>query len=276
MGSCRYCGRPAGLLSSAHKECQKAHNRACQSVTGLLDNSLSSDTPLLGARRSVQEMATIGRIAPADLRKLVLDSMVRWIDGALGDHVLSIDEEKRLTEFTEAFDINLPDLDEAGCKLKLVKGQILTDLSEGKVPQRVNISGGLPISLSKNESIIFVFQDAEFQRLRTRTQYVGSSNGMSVRIMKGVYLRSSDYRGERIQSSEVQSVGTGLLAVTNKNLFFYGPEIVKTPLKKIVGVQPYSDGIGVFTEGQNAKPQIFKLADPFFAANLISLANSLH
>jgi hypothetical protein len=170
----------------------------------------------------------------------------------------------------------LPDLDEAGCKLKLVKGQILRDLSEGKVPQRVNISGGLPINLSKNESIIFVFQGAEFQRLRTRTQYVGASNGMSVRIMKGVYLRSSDYRGERIQNSELQSVGTGLLAITNKNLFFYGPEIVKTPLRKIVGVQPYSDGIGVFTEGQNAKPQIFKLADPFFAANLISLANSLH
>ena len=133
MGSCRYCGRPAGLFSSVHKECQEAHDRACQSVTTLLDNSLSSDTPLLGVKRSVQEMATIGRIAPADLRKLVLDAMARCIDAALGDHVLSIDEEKRLNEFNEAFDINLPDIDEAGCRMKLVKGLILRDLSEGKV-----------------------------------------------------------------------------------------------------------------------------------------------
>jgi len=99
---------------------------------------------------------------------------------------------------------------------------------------------------------------------------------MSVRVMKGVYLRSSGYRGERIQTSELQSAGDGLLVVTNRNLFFYGSEIAKTPLKKIVGVQPYTDGIGVFRDGQNAKPQFFKLDDPFFAANMISLANSLN
>jgi hypothetical protein len=90
-------------------------------------------------------------------------------------------------------------------------------------------------------------------------------------MMKGVYLRSSEYRGERINTSELRSVGTGLLVVTNKNLFFYGPEVVKTPLKKIVGVQPYADGICVSTDGRNAKP----LDDPFFAVNLISLASSL-
>jgi len=214
-------------------------------------------------------------IAPADLRKLVLDSMNRWIDGALGDHVLSHEEEKRLNEFTEAFDIHHPELDEAGCKLKLVKGQILRDLSEGKVPQRLNISGSLPIILSKNESIIFGFQNTEFQIAHPDSvcwvikRDVSSDN-------ERVYLRSGEYRGERINTSELQSVGTGLLVVTNKNLFFYGPEIVKTPLKKIVGVQPYADGICVSTEGRSAKPQYFMLDDPFFAVNLISLASSLH
>ena len=49
--------------------------------------------------------------------------------------------------------------------------------------------------------------------------------------MKGVYLRSSAYTGERIQTSEMQSAGPGYLIVTTKNLFFYGSEIVKIPLK---------------------------------------------
>jgi hypothetical protein len=102
------------------------------------------------------------------------------------------------------------------------------------------------------------------------------STGTSVRLMKGVYLRSSGYKGERIRTDELQSVGTGYLVVTNKNLFFYGPEIVKAPLKKIAGVQPYTDGIGIFKDGQNAKPIYFMLDDPFYAANLISLANSLN
>jgi hypothetical protein len=214
-------------------------------------------------------------VLPLPRSQRLANALGGW-NAALGDHVLSIDEEKRLNEFNEAFDINLPDIDAAGCRMKLVKGLIIRDLSEGKVPQRLNISGALPLILSKDESIIFAFQDAEFQRVHTRTKYVGSSNGMSVRMMKGVYLRSSEYQGERFRTSENHSVGTGLLAVSNKNLFFYGPEVVKTPLKKIVSVQPYADGIGVFTSaGQNAKPQIFLLADPFFAANLILLASSL-
>jgi hypothetical protein len=225
----------------------------------------------------VQEMATLGRVAPAELHKLVLSSMVRWIDGALSDHLLSHEEEKHLDEFVEAFDVQVADLDEVGCKIKLVKAQILRDLSEGVIPKRISISGsGSLISLQKGESIIFAFQNAEYYKMQTRSQYVGSSIGMSARIVKGLYLKSSAFQGERIQTSELQSGGTGNLVVTNKNLFFYGSEIVKTPLKKIAGVQPYSDGIGVFRDGQNAKPQYFKLDDPFYAANLISLANSLN
>ena len=94
--------------------------------------------------------------------------------------------------------------------------------------------------------------------------------------MRGVYLRSSGYRGERVQTNELQSIGKGYLIVTTKHVFFYGSEIVRVPLKKIVGVQPYTDGIGIFREGQNAKPMFFNIDDPFFAANLITLANSVH
>ena len=133
----------------------------------------------------------------------------------------------------------------------------------------------LTISFGKDESIIWIFLKCEYYKLHTRTRYVGSSYGTSVRVMKGVYLRSSNYEGERFQTSEMQSAGPVWLIVTTKNLFVYGPEIVKVPLKKIVGVQPYTDGIGVFREGQNAKPMHFKLDDPFYAANLISFANSL-
>jgi hypothetical protein len=159
--------------------------------------------------------------------------------------------------------------------MKLVKAAILRDLSEGRVPTRMKIEGSLPINLAKGESLIFAFQNAEYFKTHTRYHYVGGSSGTSFRLVKGVYLRSSSYKGERIRTDELQSGGTGYLIVTTKNLVFYGAEIVKAPLKKIIGVKPYTDGIEVFREGQNAKPMHFKIDDPFFAANLISLSNSL-
>lgn len=275
MGACKFCGEPAGLLSSAHKECREAHQRACGSVTALLDSGLNADVPATGLSRSVQEVSASGRLAATELRKLVLSSMVRWIDNALSDHVLSHDEEKRLTDFTEAFNIENEDIDEVGYKLKLVKALTLRDLSEGQIPKRFKIEGPLPINLTRDESIIFVFQNAEYQKMNTRYHYAGRSSGTSVRLMKGVYLKSSGYKGERLKTDELQSVGKGHLIVTNKNVFFYGPEIVKMPLKKIAGVQPFTDGIAVFKDRENAKPAYFMLDDPLYAVNLISLASSL-
>ena len=159
--------------------------------------------------------------------------MVRWMDDALSDHVLSHHEENRLNEVNEAFDIQESDLDELDYKKKLVKALILRDLSEGKIPNRTDLSvGTIPISLEKGETMIWAFMPTEYHKLHTRSQYVGGSTGMSVRLMKGMYLRSSAYKGERIQTSEMQSAGQGILVVTNKNLFFYGSsEIVKVPLK---------------------------------------------
>ena len=48
---------------------------------------LGSSVPGSGLKRSVQEVAASGRVPPAELRKLVLSSMVRWMDDALSDHV---------------------------------------------------------------------------------------------------------------------------------------------------------------------------------------------
>ena len=275
MGTCQYCGESAGLLSFAHKQCREAHKKAAKSVNTLLESGLKSDVSSIALKRSTEEVAASGRVPANELRKIVLSSMVRWMDEALSDHVLSHEEERRLSDFTEAFDIQVADLDELGYRTKLIKGQILRDLSEGKVPNRISMSGSLPISRAKNESIIFIFQNAEYHKIHTRSQFVGGSSGMSVRVVKGVYLRSSAFKGERIQTSELQSAGTGLLVMTSKNLFFYGSEIIKVPLRKIAGVQPYTDAVGIFKDGQNSKPIFFKLDDPFYAANLISLANSL-
>ena len=234
MGSCKFCGESAGLLSTEHKQCRADRDKAGNSIIALLDSGFSSDVASSSIRQGVQEVAVTGRVDAEELKKLVLSSMVRWIDNALGDHVLSHEEEKRLTDLIKAFSLQVADLTEVGYTKKIVKGLILRDLSENQIRNRTDLSAGtIPISLGKGETIIFAFTDAEYHKVHTRTQYVGGSIGMSVRLMKGVYLRASGHKGEPIQTSDLQSAGQGI-------------------------------------------PMYFMLDDPVFAANLISMANSLN
>jgi hypothetical protein len=60
------------------------------------------------------------------------------------------------------------------------------------------------------------------------------------------------------------------------NVYFSAPlKAVKIPFKKIVSVHAYSDGVQIMRDGANATPQIFKLADPLFAADMITRLNQV-
>jgi hypothetical protein len=50
---------------------------------------------------------------------------------------------------------------------------------------------------------------------------------------------------------------------------------VKIPVKKILSVLSYSDGLQIMRDGERATPQIFKLDDPTFAADAIARLNQL-
>ena len=149
---------------------------------------------------------------------------------------------------------------------------ILRDLTEGKIPeQRIKIDGQLPFLFQKSESLIWVFTNVEFYEQRTRTEYRGGSQGVSVRVAKGVYYRTSSFKGRPVQISEMKYIGTGILALTTKHIYFGSPEKkIKIPINKLVSIEPYEDGIGLQKDGVTAKPQIFKNIDGWFAHNAIS------
>ena len=63
--------------------------------------------------------------------------------------------------------------------------------------------------------------------------------------------------------------GSGIMAFTNKHLYFESPsKTFRTAAKKIVSITPYDDGIGVQKDGVTAKPQIFETGDGWFTYNL--------
>ena len=88
--------------------------------------------------------------------------------------------------------------------------------------------------------------------------------------MKGVYYRVGQFKGNPVQSTQIVSVAQGILAVTNKHLYFSGQtKSLKIRYDKIIAFQPYSDAIGISRDGV-VKPDIFATDDNWFAYNLIT------
>ena len=105
-------------------------------------------------------------------------------------------------------------------------------------------------------------------------EFVGRHGGFSFKIIKGVYYRTGQSKGHPIEHSYMDMVGIGQLIITNQNIFFYSQtKSVKIPLKKIIGIVPYSDGVEIQKDGTNSRRMVFQGFDCWFIMNLISQIN---
>jgi hypothetical protein len=195
------------------------------------------------------------------------------ISAAFANQILTEEEDQRITGLCKIFGITANDLGDLGARF--AKSQILKRLDEGKFPENVRVND-VPIVFEHNETVVWLFNDVNYYTLRKRTQYVGASHGVSIRVMKGVYYRVGGFKGEPIQTQYLADEGRGFLVLTSRNIYFWSPQkVLKLPLKKIISMQPYTDGIHIVRDAANAVPQTFKLDDPLFACDAIARLNQL-
>ena len=271
MGNCIYCGKPVGFLRKSHKECKLRYEKGKNEIISLVGKVGSAGGDLKQLEASLKQVASRANIDPSAMRSLVVIGWERAVDAAFDDGILTEDEENALSELKEYFSLSQQELDRNGAFTKIVKGAILRDILDGKIPERVRIDGNLPFNLQKTEKIVWVFQGVDYYEQKTRTRYVGGSQGVSIRIAKGVYYRTGGFKGERVQTSETIHADTGLLGVTNKHIYFAGTsKRFRINYNKIVAFEPYSDGIGIQRDAQTAKPQTFVTGDGWFTYNLIT------
>lgn len=94
---------------------------------------------------------------------------------------------------------------------------------------------------------------------------------MSIRVAKGLYYRVGAFKAQAVDRTERVHVDTGLVAVTDKHIYFGGPlKSLRLAYAKIVSFQPFSDGIGVIRDASNAKSQLFITGDGWFTYNLVT------
>jgi hypothetical protein len=221
-------------------------------------------------QKLVNSDASHNFIEPSERDDLARHGLINMIRAALADGTLSEAYDHRIDELQRAFGITIEQL--GGDGTALAKARILCAIDAGAPNKvRITVDGTFAPRLESDEPALWSFPGAVYLTLRSRTHFVGGSSGVSIRIMRGVYYHASGFRGAPVKNDYLSTEDTGALTVAARNIYFVGShKALKIPLKKIVSAQLYRDAIEILQSGASAKPAIFKIDDPHFAANLIA------
>jgi hypothetical protein len=277
LGDCIYCGKPAGFWRTKHDECEQQHilrqvvteqgeKRIVAEVLRAIKGSESFDE----LEKSISEIEKSCSVPNSGRKLLLIKGWETSVNQFLEDSILDEKEEQRLVEFKERFALSQSDLNRNGALTKTAKAAVLRDVLNGIIPKRVSVNENLPMNFQKGEQIVWAFPGADYLEDKARQQYVGGSQGVSIRVMKGVYYRVGAFKGQPVERTERVHVDTGWVVITNKHIYFAGPaKSLRIPYSKVVSFLPFNDGIGIIRDAANAKPQIFVTGDGWFSYNLV-------
>lgn len=190
------------------------------------------------------------------------------VSSIIPDGIVTEEQANYLSNYLDTFGLQK----ESPAYRLLVMSCVLRDLTSGILPTQYGVDDHtkLQVNLSKNESIVWGFQNVPLYEEKTLRRYEGGSVGVSVRVAKGVYVHSSGFRGHPVDHETTVRIDTGYMAFTNKNIHFVGEhKAVKIPYSHVAGYAYYSNGIKVMKNGVSAKPFLFITGYGWFVSNLV-------
>lgn len=277
MGNCNFCNKPAGFFRKQHKECLEKFNKGKIVIIELSRSAVINSHNSQNVLDEISSVASKCFIPSQLVSQLIISGWEQAVESAFEDGVLTQNEEDDLFNFANSFSLEQKSLDKNGYYSKIIKGAILRDIMEGTIPERVKISGSLPFNFQKDEKLVWVFQNVDYYEKKTRKQYVGGYQGVSVKIAKGIYYRTGSFKGHPVETTETQKIDNGIFAVTDKHIYFSGSsKNFKINFNKIVTFKPYSDGLEIQKDTSTAKPQSFLTGDGWFTYNLVMNLSNIH
>lgn len=229
-------------------------------------------------KREIAILYRSHRVRKSEIRELIVSGWVMTVYSIIDVEPLTEAHEERLLAIVDEFDLKQNELDSDGAWSKLVKSGVLRDIAQGIASCRIRIGGELPFNLQAGEHLIWVFKDVEMyeERIVTSSSRLGF-DGLSVSFGMGVYFKAGSFEKPIAVNKERALRAEGLMAVTNRHLYFDGGEscLFRTRLDDIFSVQAYRDGIEIRTDERGDLSQAFRTGDGWFAYNIVKNANKV-
>ncbi|GIV14111.1 MAG: hypothetical protein KatS3mg021_2393 [Fimbriimonadales bacterium] len=201
--------------------------------------------------------AELARKQREALVSTLLPRIEQLLDAYASDGLLTFEEEAQILAIVQHHNLTPQEL--SPILPKWNKLRLLRDILLGFLPQQ---NENVPIFL-KSEEVCHWVTPSRLYEERTKRVYYGAGPGISVRIAKGVRVYLSGGYRTSIPVYEMAELDSGILVITSKRLVFLGSRrTLEKPLKNIVSIQPYSDGIQVhFSNRQKAAGFVVNDAD---------------
>lgn len=279
--NCAYCGEDAGRLKNKHKHCQTLHDRGARRMIALAADAALSGKGAENLRAELRAVAADSYQSPSAVSAALAKGYINAAQVALGDHLLTSDEERTLHDFMLKADLIPQEVSDIkggdDIMRKLNYSAALRDIKNGKVPdpspEWAHIN--LPFNFMKSESPIWAFEGVEYLEDKTIRERVGGSGFGAVRVARGVYVGGSRYRSRTEEREATVRADRGTVAITNKHIYFSGArKKFRIRHDKIVAYDAYSDGLSITRDALNAKRQIFVVPerDAWLLCNMASMA----
>lgn len=243
----------------------------CSALTQLAREHGRLGSSLDGVAARTAELARQHELSPEEARRAAATGWGLSLDDALADSLLSEDEERHLLTLADAMGITTEDLVQSGGYNRAARAKVLRQVIAGTPEPMGGDYSRIPFNLQKNEMLVWLEPDTTYHEMRTKREWVGGSQGVSLRIMRGVYYRAGAFKAQPINTTYAANLGTGLLGFTTKHLYFAGEgKTFRVAYSKIISFEPYTDGFGIMRDAATAKPQIFVTGDGWFTYNLVT------
>lgn len=136
-------------------------------------------------------------------------------------------------------------------ELPIVSDEQLEEYAKGNLEGlTIEMRGDLKrdIILKKNEIIVIMLSPIDYLEERSK-RVSGGGQGLSFRIAKGVWYRTSQFRSE--YTDTITKLDSGVMTFTNERYIFLGnTKNIDQPLTSLTAINPFLDGVSFIRSGK--------------------------
>ena len=264
MALCPYCGKPAWILKRHHTECREKYLRAREQIPALFEKLQHSSIAIPRFVELLTTAAASAGVPKDELGELVIEGVLRMINSIVENRLLSATDESRIDEILSTLGIPLGS--SASLEGLFIKAQMLLEMNQGKVSDRVILEGPIPVTLRRSEIAVWAFN-------RTIGYIHPVREGeMALEPIAEYYTKHAFRVDAGSVDGEVDRTYQGDILLTNYSIHIIdlAKRQARLPISRLLEIVPFTNAVK-FTVGPKRREWTCFVNDPWFLANAASV-----